>query len=160
MGGRQHPGIKEFQEKREWQKLLQEEAMQEDGNQLRATNEATQENWLQGNQKIGQSRNVNQSWGEEGQKFNIKVGEQERAESRADAAARERFWEKGRAEKEKQLRELQLQQMGGRSARGADHEGLGGKVCSNEESSGRRWLHALEEEKERLTKLWRGGAIR
>ena len=109
MQGKQHPGVKEeLQEKREWQKLLQEEAMQEDGNHLRATNEATQENGLQGNQKFGLRREVNQSWGEEGQKLNTKGGEQERAQSRADVAARERFWEKGRAEKEKQLRELQL----------------------------------------------------
>merc|ERR1719234_1775609 len=77
MQGRHHHGVKEeLQEKREWQKLLQEEAMQEDCNQLRATNEATQENGMQGNQRIGQSRDVNQSWSEEGQKVNIKGGEQ------------------------------------------------------------------------------------
>ena len=161
MQGRQHPGVKEeLQEKKEWQKLLQEEAMQEDGNRLRAKNEAIQKNGLQENQRIEQSRNVNQSWGKEVQEFDVKGGEQERPQSSADVAARERFWEKGRAAKEKQLRELQLQQMEGRSARGVDHGGLGGEVWSDEESSWLRWLRALEEEKVRLTKLWRGGVIR
>merc|ERR1719430_443318 len=107
----QHPEVKgELQENLEWQRLLQEEAMQEDRDHFKDRNEAMQETGLQVNQfceRIGQSKNVNQSW-EEGQKFNTKAAEQESRQSRADVAVRERFWEKGPAEKVKSSTPKQL----------------------------------------------------
>ena len=119
-------------------------------------NVVKQENRMQGNQ----------SWDKDGQilqKSNLKGTEQECGQSRADILARKRLWEKGRVEKEDQLKELQLPQMEGRfngGGAGNEERGLGGEVVSAEDSCWRKWLLALEEDKKRLMKLWRGGVIR
>ena len=163
--GRQHSGVEdELQENMEWQRLLQEEAMQEDQNYFKDRNEAMQETGLQVNhfcERTDRGKNVKQSWEAEGQKLKINAIEQEHHLSRDDVAVRKRFLEKDLSEKEKHLRGVKLQQMEGCFTKGADTDGRG-LVCeagSDEEISWRRWIRALEEEKDRLTKLWRGGVI-
>merc|ERR1719447_1564788 len=61
---------------------------------------------------------------------------------------REKLWERGRAEKERQLRELQEKQA---KVQPCDREA--------EDDSWQEWLDALEDEKTKLEKLWRGGVI-
>ena len=77
-------------------------------------------------------------------------GDSWHADPRARSSVeREKLWERGRAEKERQLRELQEKQAKVQPGdRGAE-----------EDSCWQKWLDALEDEKIKLEKLWRGGVI-